>query len=80
VETTGLLGDVVAPDARVLHSDELRTIERYTLTDDGARLDLELTLIDPLTLTGSLIMRTSWRRTPHTKLLPYECHLVGQQP
>jgi hypothetical protein len=80
VETTGLLGDVVAPDARVLHSNELRTIERYTLGDDGERLDLELTLIDPVTLTEPLTLRTSWRRTPQTDLLPYKCHLLGQQP
>jgi hypothetical protein len=80
VETTGIAGGVIAPDARVLHSDGLRTIERYTLTDHGNRLDLELTLIDASALAEPLILRTAWRRTPATKLLPYKCSLVGNQP
>lgn len=80
VETSGLLADIVAPDARALHSAELRTIERYTLADEGNRLDLELTLVDPVTLTEPLTLRTSWRRTPATDLLPYKCHVVGKQP
>jgi hypothetical protein len=80
VETTGILGGVVAPDARVLHSDELRTIERYRLADEGKRLDLELTLIDPSMLTEPLTLRTSWRRTPETELLSYQCKLIAPQP
>lgn len=80
VETTGIAGGVVAPDARVLHSDELRTIERYTLTDHGNRLDLELTLIDPVALAEPLVLRAAWRRTPAAKLLPYKCGLVGNRP
>lgn len=80
VETTGILAGIIAPDARALHSGELRTIERYTLTDEGNRLDLELTLIDPMTLREPLILRTSWRRTPETKLLPYKCRLIDQRP
>jgi hypothetical protein len=80
VETTGILAGVIAPDARALHSGELRTIERYTLADEGNRLDLELTLIDPMTLTEPLILRTSWRRTPETKLLSYQCRLIDQRP
>jgi hypothetical protein len=80
VETTGILGDVVAPDARVRHSDELRTVERYTLADEGNRLDLELTLIDPLVFAEPLTLRTAWRRTPETALLTYQCKLIGRQP
>jgi hypothetical protein len=77
VETTGITRDVVAADARVQHSDSLRTIERYWLTDDGNRLNLELTLIDPRTFSEPLALRTAWRRTPAMGLLPYACRLIG---
>lgn len=80
VETTGVLGDVVAPDARVLHSSDLRAIERYTLADNGDRLDLELTVTDPKTFSEPLTLRAAWRRTPRTRLLPYECHVIGEPP
>jgi hypothetical protein len=80
VETTGIRGDVIAADARAVHSDDLRSIERYTLSDDGNRLDLELTLIDPSTLTEPLTFRTAWRRTPVAPIFPYECRLVGNRP
>jgi hypothetical protein len=77
VETTEISADVVAADAHVLHSDALRTTERYTLSDDGDRLDLELSLIDPETFTAPLTIRTAWRRAPMMQLLPYQCRLIG---
>jgi hypothetical protein len=80
VETTGIRGDVIAADARVLHGDKLRATERYTLTEHGNRLDLELTLIDPSTLTEPLTLRTAWRRTPAAPIFPYECSLIGNRP
>jgi hypothetical protein len=80
VETMAIRADVVAADARALHSDSLRTIERYWLTEDGHRLNLELTLIDPDTFVEPLTLRTAWRRTPAMQLLPYECKLIGDLP
>ncbi len=80
VETTGIRGDVIASDARVLHTDELSAVERYTLSADGSRLDLELTVSDPRTLAEPLTLRTAWKRTPGTKILPYKCNLIGKLP
>jgi len=80
VETTGLAADRLygwfggAP-----HSDKLRAIERYSLSDDGAWLNLVLQLRDPETFTTPLVVTKRWRRTPNVRIAPHVCDVMAAQ-
>ncbi len=41
-------------------SEDVRIEERYTLTDDQTRLDVEITVTDPTTFKSPAIIRNSW--------------------
>ena len=73
VETTSILENLYSPDAGAFHSDALRTVERYRVSEKGERLDLEMTLIDDVMLKQPLTYRTAWRRTPEAQILPDRC-------
>jgi hypothetical protein len=47
--------------------------ERFTLSDDGSRLDYTLTVTDPATFTVPVTLRKAWEYRPGEELRPYEC-------
>ena len=56
------------------HSDQLRSIERYTVEQgDTPVLTLELTLEDPGTLTEPYVYTKRWIATPGIELLTDSC-------
>lgn len=55
------------------HSDALTAVERYTLHDGPRRLELELTLTDPVTLTEPYVMLKTWIATPELELVQDRC-------
>jgi hypothetical protein len=79
VETTGLRANILTTDG-VPHSDRLRVLERYSLADGGDRLELELTLIDPVMLAAPVVITKSWLRTPEESILAESCDVVSGQP
>ena len=48
-------------------------VERYTLTEDGARIDLEFTLNDPEFLAEPMVHRRQLMYSPHLEMYPGEC-------
>jgi len=57
-------------------SSELETVERYTLSADGQRLEMEMTVTDPLTFTEPVELTGAyWVLVPGEQLKPYECAL-----
>lgn len=75
VETTNIdwpyFDDVGTP-----MSSELQTVERYTLSADGQRLHMELTVTDPLTFTEPVHLTGAyWVLVPGEQIKPYECAL-----
>jgi hypothetical protein len=57
-------------------SSELETVERYTLSADRQRLDMEMTVTDPLTFTEPVHLTGAyWIRAPGEQIKPYECTL-----
>ncbi len=54
-------------------SDQVRMRERFTLSEDGNRLDYELTVTDPPNLVEPTIWDAAWVRVPGTRLMPYQC-------
>lgn len=54
-------------------SENARMIERYRLADDGNRLTVVLTLIDPDNYARPSIRRRAWTRQPDAVIFPFEC-------
>lgn len=65
VETSGILPAIMMihhnpPGLFLTHSSEVRTIERYTVSEDGNRLNLEWTMIDPENFRQPLVGQASF--------------------
>jgi len=77
VETERVTPDWVSDSSRFGHSGELKGVERYTLRDNPRRLELTLTLEDPVTFTQPLVVTKTWLYTPDVELVQDTCF---QQP
>jgi hypothetical protein len=77
VETTRVTPDVISDSSLAGHSGELTAVERYTVHDDPHRLELTLTLTDPVTFTKPLVITKTWLYTPDVELVQDTC---SQQP
>jgi hypothetical protein len=77
IETALITPDRVSDGTQVGHSSELRGIERYAVQDNPRRLELTLTLVDPVTFTEPLEVTKTWLYTPDVELVQDTCF---QQP
>jgi hypothetical protein len=77
VETTRMTPDLISDATQVGHSGELKAVERYTVRDDPRRLELTLTLSDPVTFTKPMVITKIWLSTPGVELVQDTC---SQQP
>jgi len=77
VETTRVTPDLLSGSTRVGHSGELTAVERYVLRDSPRRLELTLTLTDPVTFTKPTVVTKTWLYTPSVELVQDSC---SQQP
>jgi hypothetical protein len=77
VETKSLTPDLISDNTQAGHSGELTAVERYTVHDNPRRLELTLTLTDPVTFTKPLVVTKTWLYTPDVDLLQDTC---SQQP
>ena len=77
VETKRVTPDLISDNSMVGHSGELTAVERYTVRDKPRRLELTLTLTDPVTFTKPLVITKTWLYTPDVDLVQDTCN---QQP
>lgn len=70
VETTGVAANQTMWRAR--HSEQLRVIERFTRSDDGAMLHLTATITDPWSLREPLVVKRNWRWAPTSIIAAYD--------
>ena len=77
VETTRVTPDILSDSTQVGHSGELTAVERYTVRDNPRRLELTMTLTDPVTFTKPLVVTKTWLSTPDVELVQDTC---SQQP
>ena len=56
-------------------SAEVRVVERYILSEDDTRLDLELTVTDPPNLAEPAVWEVVWAWEPGVRVRPFECTL-----
>ena len=54
-------------------SEEAILVERFTPVADGARLDYELTVTDPVNFTEPVVRGKQWLYFPDQEVRPYEC-------
>ncbi len=59
----------------VAQSGSVETFERFTVSEDGRRLDYELTITDPATLTGPVTWGTYFVSGRGEVIRPYECNV-----
>jgi hypothetical protein len=77
VETTLVTPDLISDMSQAGHSGELTAVERYTVRQNPHRLELTLTLRDPVTFTKPLVVTKTWLYTPDVELVQDTC---SQQP
>jgi hypothetical protein len=73
VETARVTPDWYSDFTHAGHSGELSGVERYTVRDHPRRLELELTLEDPATLTKPYVITKTWLYTPDVELVQDQC-------
>ena len=56
------------------------TIERYTKSDDGERLDIVLTVVDPVYLRKPLAIYFGWLSIPDEEFQEYTCEAITGEP
>ena len=54
-------------------SDAMELVERFTPSEDGARLDYELVITDPALFTETERVTKSWVWVPGDEVLPFDC-------
>ncbi len=62
----------------VQHSDQLRVVERYSLSEDGNRLDMVAVFEDPSTLREPLAVTRGWAWSPDEEIFEYLCELPDE--
>lgn len=77
VETAGVTPDLISDSSQAGHSGELTAVERYTVQQNPHRLELTLTLTDPVTFTKPLVVTKTWLYTPEIEIVQDTC---SQQP
>lgn len=77
VTTARVTPDLISDTSQAGHSGELTAVERYVIRDNPRRLELTLTLTDPVTFTKPLVVTKTWLATPDVELVQDTC---SQQP
>ena len=72
VETAGIDFPYL-DDAGTPLSGAARITERFTVGEDGNRLDYEVTVTDPPNLVEPAVEDAAWQWIPGTRIRPYEC-------
>lgn len=78
VETSGISANHHG-FAGFAHSDQLTATERFTLSADGSRLDLEVTFRDPITFSKPLRMARAWAWAPTETIYAYDACIVPEE-
>jgi hypothetical protein len=76
IETVGFTAGVLLPHPGLLHSENMKVIERLSLTEDGTKLTREYEVTDPDFFNEPYTGRSGWTRTD-LPLNPYDCEELG---
>ena len=70
---TGRIDFPYMDDAGTPMSEQVRMRERFSLSEDGNRLDYENVITDPQTLTEPAIWNAAWIWVPSKQIMSFEC-------
>jgi hypothetical protein len=73
IEPSGVVPDRISDFTRGGYTSALTAVERYTIHEDPRRLELTLTLTDPVVLTEPHAMTKTWLYTPDVDLVQDVC-------
>lgn len=74
IETAQLRPNLVGvPGGAIRHSSEARAVERYTVSENGSRLDLEWVILDPENFSEPLSGQRSYLLSPDWELEDFVC-------
>jgi hypothetical protein len=76
IETVGFAAGVLLPHPGLLHSENMRVVERLSLAEDGAQLIRQYEVSDPDFFKETYAGRSSWTRTD-LPLTEYGCEELG---
>jgi hypothetical protein len=62
-------------DVGTPQSTDVKTVERFSLSDDGSRLNYAITVTDPVTFTEAVTFDGYWVWVPGQAIKPYNCAL-----
>lgn len=80
IETTDLTANIAEDNLSIHHSDQARGVERYTLSDDGTKLKMTFTLIDPVMYREPLTLEQTRILTPDARIIDAPCESISGQP
>ena len=75
IESSGIAANIIMlPDLQAMgeHSEQLRVVERFRRSTDGAALHLVATLTDPQTFRRPIVLKKIWRWAPGQEIAPYD--------
>jgi len=73
IETVGVTPGWFSDYSHAGYSGELTGVERYTIKENPHRLEIEMTVQDPITLTAPYVAVHTWLYTPDVELLKDSC-------
>ena len=76
IETIGFEAGVLVPHPGLMHTQDMRIVERLSLSDDNTQLIREYEVTDPAFLKEAHTGRSSWTRTD-IAMSKYECIELG---
>jgi hypothetical protein len=81
IESTGIEADIYFSfQSGGGYSDQVYVVERYTIEEDPRRLELELTVTDPVTLEEPFVLVKTWLHTPDIEMIEDRCGDIPGQP
>jgi len=75
IESSGIAANLIMlPDLQAMgeHSPQMRIVERYTRSKDGAVLHMTAMLTDPQTFREPVVYKKIWRWAPEQHIAPYD--------
>jgi hypothetical protein len=79
VDTVNVAANVAEDGLNIHNADHASSIERYTRSEDGRRLHMQFTLIDPAMFREPLVLERTRLFTPDVDLLDASCESISGQ-
>ncbi|MGI9260258.1 MAG: hypothetical protein ACR2QQ_15605 [Gammaproteobacteria bacterium] len=79
IETVGVSAAIADDSLSIHNTDGARSVERYSISEDGTHLVMDFTLIDPNTFTEPLTLRRTRIFTPDWAIEDAPCESISGQ-